>query len=125
MEETRQDLRTPDHGDHPLQWQAGDTCLLCLMNVIQGHKGWLTVHRRYALSFFVKSLSLDPAVTLSQKQLLAHQNLVELLQRNREVSAKVVIGLLGKSTVLNHLFLKFIFFHVNQILSTRMTSLTW
>lgn len=86
-------MLSAEHRGHALEWRSGDTCILCLMSILQGHSS--KIHKRFAISTFVQRLCADPAVTHRRKDLIAQKDLTWLLQTNKSVAYKLLQCLLG------------------------------
>ena len=87
-------LVSAEHRGHALEWRSGDTCLLCLMNILQGQSS--KIHKRFAMSTLMQRLCADPAVTQRRQDLVAQKDLTWLLQTNKTVAIKLLQCLLGK-----------------------------
>ena len=87
-------LLSVEHRGHALEWRSGDTCLLCLMNILQGSSP--KIHKRFAMTTLMQRLHADPAVTQRRQDLIAHKDLSWLLQTNRNVTSKLLHCLLGE-----------------------------
>ena len=92
------ELESENHRSHALEWRSEDTCLLCLMEVIQADSGTrMKIHRRFALTTFIQRLTdvTRPAQQLQQGNSSSSKSLARLLQKNCNVSSQVLNTLFG------------------------------
>lgn len=91
------ELESENHRTHAFEWRSDDTCLLCLIEIIQADSSTsLRIHRRFALATLNHRLNPDVIrPSLQEKGSSSHKNLARLLQKNRNVSSQVLDTLLG------------------------------
>lgn len=92
------ELESENHRSHAFEWRSDDTCLLCLMEIIQAdYSSSLRIHRRSALATFNQRLNTDVILPSQQEKgsSSSHKNLARLLQKNRNVASQVLDTLLG------------------------------
>ncbi|KAI9557918.1 hypothetical protein GHT06_014670 [Daphnia sinensis] len=95
------ELESENHRIHAFEWRSDDTCLLCLIEIIQADSRTnLRIHRRFALATLNHRLNPDVIrPSLQEKGSSNHKNLAKLLQKNRNVSTQVLDTLLGSLTL--------------------------
>ncbi|XP_045027894.1 uncharacterized protein LOC116920194 isoform X3 [Daphnia magna] len=97
------ELESENHRTHAFEWRSDDTCLLCLIEIIQADSSTsLRIHRRFALATLNHRLNPDVIrPSLQEKGSSSHKNLARLLQKNRNVSSQVLDTLLDSLTLID------------------------
>ncbi|XP_057380156.1 uncharacterized protein LOC130702500 isoform X2 [Daphnia carinata] len=97
------ELESENHRTHAFEWRSDDTCLLCLIEIIQADSSTsLRIHRRFALATLNHRLNPDVIrPSLQERSSSSHKNVARLLQKNRNVSSQVLDTLLDSLSLID------------------------